>query len=122
MRILNAIYRLEKQRNRLGRGSEWRAAVTPSILGATFLALLTACTIEFKPDKAPGGVTGASRPMPANPGPPPPIYPDAVYPYPVPSTDGGYGLGNSAVGNPTVGNPTVNRPTSDGFSIKITSL
>ena len=118
MRILNAMCQLKNQRSLLGRLPQRSLARAAHILGIIVLALLTGCTIELKPDKMPGGVTGNNRQSPTYPTYPTypstsPAYPNQVYPGPLASMDGGYGLGTqaSASGN--------SRPTGDGFIIKI---
>ena len=115
MRILNAMCQLKNQRSLLGRLPQRSLARAAHILGIIVLALLTGCTIELKPDKMPGGVTGNNRQSPTYPTypSPSPAYPNQVYPGPLASMDGGYGLGTqaSASGN--------SRPTGDGFIIKI---
>lgn len=115
MRILNAMCQLKNQRSLLGRLPQRSLARAAHILGIIVLALLTGCSIELKPDKMPGGVTGNNRQSPTYPTypSPPPAYPNQVYPGPLASMDGGYGLGTqaSASGN--------SRPTGDGFIIKI---
>jgi hypothetical protein len=120
MKTTNAIYR----RNLLERHPKRHAAITPHILFCiTILALLTGCTIEFKPDKAPGGTTGNNRSVPTYPtyptysNPTGPVYPGQVNPGPFTPMDGGYGLGTQPVST-----SSGNRPTGDGFTIKITSL
>jgi hypothetical protein len=120
MKTANAIYR----RNLLERHPKRHAAIRPHILfGITILALLTGCTIELKPDKAPGGTTGNNRSVPTYPtyptypNPTGPVYPGQVNPGPFTPMDGGYGLGTQPVST-----SSGNRPTGDGFTIKITSL
>jgi hypothetical protein len=94
MRILNAIYQLKSQRSLLARAPGRHPVNGAHILSVTVLALLTSCTIELKPDKVPGGITGNNvglrpitypRPTPADP--------VQVYPGSLTSMDGGYGLG-----------------------------
>ena len=64
MRILNAMCQLKNQRSLLGRLPQRSLARAAHILGIIVLALLTGCTIELKPDKMPGGVTGNNRQSP----------------------------------------------------------
>jgi hypothetical protein len=118
MRILNAIYQLKSQRSLLARAPGRHPVNGAHILSVTVLALLTSCTIELKPDKVPGGITGNNRQSPTYPTYPRPTPADPVQVYPgsLTSMDGGYGLGTqpaSASAN--------SRPTGDGFIIKITA-
>jgi hypothetical protein len=114
MKITHTIHELEDQRNLLESYSQQRAAVTPRILCIGFLVLVTACSVEIKPDKVPGGVTGNNRPSPNYLVPTGPFYQDSIYPSPFPV--GGYGPGYGPAST-----STSNRPTGDGFTIKITS-
>ena len=121
MKILNAIHQLKSQRSLLERPPERHPGSAAHILCITVLTLLTSCTIELKPDKVPGGITGNNRQSPTYPTyptypSPTPVDPNQVYSGPITSMDGGYGLGTqpaSASGN--------SRPTGDGFIIKISS-
>jgi hypothetical protein len=111
MKLPHTIHELEGQRNFLERYSQQSAAaITPRILCISVLALVTACSIEIKPDKAPGGVTGNNRPSPNYLSPTGPFYQDSIYPSPFPV--GGYG---------PVSTSGSSRPTGDGFTIKLTS-
>jgi hypothetical protein len=110
MKILNTTCRLESQRDVLERYPKPQAAITPHILCISLLALLSGCTLEIKPDKAPGGTTGPSQ---FNPG---QFHPDPFNPGPFTSADGGYGPGAQPVSN-----PGGNRSTGGGFTIKLTS-
>jgi hypothetical protein len=127
MKILNTTCLLESQRDVLERYPKPQAAITPHILCISLLALLTGCgvTIGFKPDKAPGGITGPGQFNPGqfdpgqfNPGPfnPGQFNPGQFNPGPFTSTDGGYGPGAQPVSN-----PGSNRSTGGGFTIKLTS-
>ena len=121
MKILSAKYQLKSQRSFPERPLERHPGSAAHILCITVLTLLTSCTIELKPDKVPGGMTGNNRQSPTYPTyptypSPTPVDPNKVNSGPTTSMVGGYGLGTqpaSASGN--------SRPTGDSFVIKISS-
>ncbi len=119
MKIPNTICQLESQADLLEHHPKRQAAITSHILCISVLALLAGCTIELKPDKAPGGITGNNRPNPPYPSPMVPVYPNQVYPGPFTSPDGGYG--GYGPGTQPVSHQSSSRSTGEGFTIKITS-
>jgi hypothetical protein len=118
MKILKPPYQLNTQKSLLECPLQRPLPSTALILCITALALLTGCTIELKPDKVPGGITGNDRPAPIYPthASPTPVYPGPMYPGPLTSMNGDYGLGTQPINN-----QSSNRSTGDGFTIKITS-
>jgi hypothetical protein len=140
MKLIDAIARLGDKEKILERFCNRIPAVTAHILSLSLLALLTACdtTVEFRPSKAPRGITGAGGQMP----PPvyPPIYPTSIYspmnpasvypppsstsiyPSPLPATDNYLG-GVYPVGNPSAAGSGQRAPSAGGpsFTIKLTS-
>jgi hypothetical protein len=111
MKIPHTIHEPKGQRNLLECYSQQSAAaISLRILCISVLALVTACSIEIKPDKVPGGVTGNNRPSTNYLSPTGPFYQDSIDPSPFPV--GGYG---------PVSTSASNRPTGDAFTIKITS-
>jgi hypothetical protein len=118
MNIRNTICQLGGQRDLLEHPPKRQTAISFHILGIIVLALLAGCTIELKPDKAPGGITGSGRQNPPYPSPIVPVYQDQVYPgsFTSPGGYGGYGPSTQPISN-----QSSNRSTGDGFTIKITS-
>jgi hypothetical protein len=118
MNIRNTRCQLGGQRDLLEHPPKRQAAIIFHILCISLLALLAGCTIELKPDKAPGGITGSGRQNPPYPSPIVPVDQDQVYPGSF-TSPGGYG--SSGPGSPPISNQNSNRSTGDGFTIKITS-
>jgi hypothetical protein len=118
MNIRNTICQLGGQGDLLEHHPKRQRAIIFHILRISVLALLAGCTIELKPDKAPGGITGSGRQNPPYPSPIVPVYQYQVYPgsFTSPGGYGGYGPGTQPISN-----QSSSGSTSDGFTIKITS-
>jgi hypothetical protein len=131
MNIRNKICQLGGQRDLLEHHPKRQTAISFHILCISVLALLAGCTIELKPDKAPGGITGSGRQNPPYPSPIVPVYQNPSYPSPIVpvyqdqvypgsfTSPGGYGV--YGPGPQPISNQGSNRSTGDGFTIKITS-